>query len=377
MVRADCTLNIDSINQRRRSQGLTLGVSTVNDFLAKTEGNSLDTIPLSEPEDSTIYNSLGEGQMDSLDSRVADRRNAPGQLTTSSFATPSREFLPKSPQDMILDLINPENIQLLNTRQSSLEELKKEYTKVSPWDGAEDSSAVDGEVRENSDDPVVSQAINDMLSSGKFSEIADADRNSTVTRAELMKTLFNPQTARLAKNGNLEQVGINSSSTTGTEYEQIFDDIKDNLVRNGIITRQEVTQIERIFNPPPPPPPVATTTTPPVMVTDPVTGVTTIDPVNGGTTTGTTTASTGTGSSGSTSGSSVASATPAEVPWSIANPEAVANGTVIPVGYDGSGNSVPVPVTHNSDGTASWGSPTSSSSAPIDHSGEPGYRPGQ
>jgi hypothetical protein len=348
MTRATVTLDIDTINQRRRSAGMALGASPVDDFLLRTEGKSLTDISPGEPEDATTYNTLG-GPADSMDSRIAERRRTPQLRSSNSLGSTGRELLPKAPQDMLLDTDNPENIQLYDTRRCTAEELKTEYTTVSPWDDTEDSSALDNDVRTNSIDPVASQAIKDMTTGGTFTQIADTDGDGTTTRTEMMRTLFNPETATLAKNGNLEQVGIDSGSTTGTEYEQIFDDIKDTLISNGVITPQEVTQIEQVFNPPPPPPTVASTSggNSSGGIGDALSAG--LDAIAGGAAGGTISGTAG--NAGTTSSAPTSSIRPKPRPDDL-------NTT----------SNIPIPTPRPDDlGT----------STPIDHSGEPGYRPGQ
>lgn len=338
---------------------------------------------------------------------VTNRSGAPPLVIRSAVPGgddgPGR-FYPRSNYDMDVEKDRPEQPELTRRtgggeRQTLDDAYRPAAPPAQPPTGGED--LMDAEVPPLSDDPWLSQIMKDIRDPETFITATGGDpRRGPKSRGDTLLNLFTPENADAILHGGAGRVGLNPASTFVKNYLPLSEAILTNLAENGVISRGEadrlIRQIRDIANPPPPPPPPVASTPPPgtdsvggTLVGDPTGGVTTADPISGAPTgdtgvmttggTGGTSFPTGTGSTSGTSsgissggsGTTVASSPPpTEVPWSIANPDAVADGSVVPVYYDDQGGSYAGNVTRGADGSVSWSDPRASESSGGTSSGQ-------
>lgn len=238
-------LDFDSLHQARKVGNLSLGGMKIEDFLQQTTGMPAESIPSSEPGDSMIYNSLDSTTRDTLQARCM----ALEQRNQNKFSSSENAFLPRPPLDLLLDNNNPKEISFFDSRRRSSENLKEEYKRVGPRkDGdplppTESNSSI-----ENSDDPFVTQVINSMTDNHTFKEMANLDQDATTTRGEFLRMLFHPSSAVLAASGGMQKIGINPGSDIARNYIQIFNQQRDNLVSQGVITNQQAQDITQAYD---------------------------------------------------------------------------------------------------------------------------------
>ncbi len=234
---SDFNLDISYLNNERKTT-----TNKIDDIIRTIEGKSIDSISLSEIPDSIVLDLSFENSSTSFE----DRTSLSNKYAEIPIIKSQSDFLPKSNYELKLDPNQPEEITIFEPRSKAGIPIDKDYKVVSVWPDDIPSAFVEEKYNATSDDPFVTQILNDGTKDNSFISEADKNSDKTLTRAEVFKQLFNAQSAIMILTGQSEQMGLSKDSPLVKNYMEVLEEQEPILISTGAVDQGTIEEIKNI-----------------------------------------------------------------------------------------------------------------------------------
>lgn len=223
---------------RHRVLGGEMAERGFSDMFRALQGTAVEEVPPGESPDPQV---LGEV------------RWAPGEMVLSETAPIGSVRIPKSGYNLRVNPDDPGSMAITTQRKQTHTTLNEEFLRASPGRVSVPEvlqGMLDPQIREFSNDPLLSQFLRDVADPEILLRRADRNNDRQVSRAEFLTWLFSPEVAMRIRQDRAADVGLSPSSPTVLQYTEIARTVLPQLVADGMISQAQASSFQTIASAP-------------------------------------------------------------------------------------------------------------------------------